>query len=175
MAEYEANNVASILDSKAEHSKFGASISNMVAGNNYGWDLFSISDKPTFIHLDKIDSVSVSSAQAGKPKNIFADFLLEIWDIDKSTATQVLDQNTQLNLQGDNNNLSRQFLTNDWILRYKHINSQFFNDTFFITASEVSTLGNICDQIFVRNKGFVAIYPMRSKRDFPDALHIFCK
>ena len=36
MAEYEANNVASILDSKAEHSKFGASISNMVAGNNYG-------------------------------------------------------------------------------------------------------------------------------------------
>ena len=30
-------------------------------------------------------------------------------------------------------------------------------------------------QLFVSNKGFVAIYPMKSKKEFPDALKLFCK
>ena len=36
MSESEANDFAGMLDAKAEHSKFGASIVSMVAGNNYG-------------------------------------------------------------------------------------------------------------------------------------------
>ena len=40
---------------------------------------------------------------------------------------------------------------------YKRINSQFFTDTFFVTASGVSTRDSNVDQIFVSNKGFVAI------------------
>ena len=61
------------------------------------------------------------------------------------------------------------------MLKYKRIESQFFTDTFFVTASGVSTRGNNCDQIFVSGKGFVAIYPMGSKGDVPDALHILYK
>ena len=61
------------------------------------------------------------------------------------------------------------------MLRYKRINSQFFTDTFFVTAKGKSTRGNTSAQIFVSDKGFVAIYPMQSKGNFPDALKLFCK
>ena len=64
---------------------------------------------------------------------------------------------------------------NDKMLQNKRINNQFFIDNFFVTASGVSTRGNNCAQIFVSDKGFVAIYSMISKGDFPDALHMFCK
>ena len=175
MAESEENYFASMIEAKAEHSKFGASIGSMVAGNDDGCELFYVSYEPTIMHLDKIDFSSVSSAQAGKPKTISADFLSKIWNIDNSTATKVLYQNKKLNRQGANNDLSRQFSTNDRMLRYKRTNSQFFTDTFFVTASGVSTCGNNCAQRFVSYKGFVVIYPMRSKGDFPDALHMFCK
>ena len=57
------------------------------------------------------------------------------------------------------------------MLRYKRINSQFFTDTFF----GKSTRGNTCAQLFVSDKGFVAIYPMKSKADYPQALHLFLK
>ena len=30
-------------------------------------------------------------------------------------------------------------------------------------------------QLFVSDKGFLAVYPMRSKAEFPDALKLFCK
>ena len=147
----------------------------MVAGNNDGCELFSFLDDPTLMHLDKINFASVSSPQASKPKTISADLISKIWNIDNITEAKVLDQNTQLNCKSTNNGLSRQFLTNDWMLQKKRINSQFFTDNFFVTASGVSTHGNNCAQIFVSDKGFVAIYPTRSKGDFPDALHIFCK
>ena len=35
--------------------------------------------------------------------------------------------------------------------------------------------GNNCAQLFVSDKGYVAIYPMESKGNFKDALHMFCK
>ena len=43
------------------------------------------------------------------------------------------------------------------------------------TQVEKTTRGNTCAQIFVSDKGFVVIDPMRSRRDFIDALHLFCK
>ena len=147
----------------------------MVAGNNEECDIFSISDDPNFMHWDNIDFASDSSAQAGNLKTISADFLSKIWNIDNSTATMVLDQNTQLNHQGTNNDLPGQVLTNDRMLQYKRVNRQFFTDTFFVTASGVSTRGNNCAQIFVGDKWLITIYPMRRKVEFPDALHVFCK
>jgi len=32
-----------------------------------------------------------------------------------------------------------------------------------------------CCQVFVSDKGFVAVYPMRSQEEFRTALHWFCK
>ena len=144
MAESEANDFDSMLEAKAENSKFGASIGSMYAGNNEGYELLSVSDYLTLMHWDEINFASISSAQANNPKTIYADFLSKIWNIDNITATNVLDHNTQLNLQGANNDFSRQVLTNYQMLQYKSINNQFFTDTFFLTASGVSTRDNNC-------------------------------
>ena len=61
------------------------------------------------------------------------------------------------------------------MLRYKRINSQFFTDTLFVTKKGKSSKGNTCAQLFVSDKGYVAIYPMERKGDYVKALHLFCK
>ena len=61
------------------------------------------------------------------------------------------------------------------MLRYKRINSIFFTDTFFVTSAGKSTRGNTCAQLFVSDKGYVALYPMKSKSEFPSSLKQFCK
>lgn len=61
------------------------------------------------------------------------------------------------------------------MLRYKRINSQFYTDTLFVTAKGKPSRGNTCAQLFVSDKGYVAIYPMKSKGKFQDSLKQFCK
>ena len=61
------------------------------------------------------------------------------------------------------------------MLRYRRIQSYFFTDTMFVTKPAKSTRGNICMQLFVSDKGFIAVYPMKTKSDFLDSLHLFCK
>ena len=61
------------------------------------------------------------------------------------------------------------------MLRYKRINSTFYTDTMFATDKAKSTRGNKCCQLFVSDKGFVAVYPMESASQFEDALQLFCK
>ncbi len=129
---------------------------------------------PFFGHVDDF-AAQINSTQASKPHSVTPEFLSNIWNIKRDQAASVLKQTTHLNRQGADNDLSRQFSTNDRMLRYKRIQSQFFTDTFFVTKTGKSTRGNTCCQIFVSDKGFVAIYPMKSKSEFPDALHLFCK
>ena len=92
MAKSEAHNFARMLEVKAEHSKFGASIGSMVAGNNDRCKLFSVLDELTFMHLHRLYLASVSSAETGKPKTISADFLSKIWNIKNNIAIKVLEQ-----------------------------------------------------------------------------------
>ena len=99
----------------------------------------------------------------------------KIWNISNDAASKALAQSTQYCRHGASNALSRQYSTNDRMLRYKRINSQFYTDTFFVTGSTKSTRDNTCAQLFVSDKGFVAIYPMKSKGEFPSALKLFCK
>ena len=61
------------------------------------------------------------------------------------------------------------------MLRYKRIRSNFFTDTFFVTSKGISSRGNKSAQLFISYMGFVAIYPMKSKREFSLALKQFCK
>ena len=44
-----------------------------------------------------------------------------------------------------------------------------------VTKSTKFTRGNLYLQVFVSDKGFVAVYPMELKSDFKDTLHLFCK
>ena len=82
---------------------------------------------------------------------------------------------SQLKKQDGQTNLSRNFSTNDRMLRYRRINDYFFSDTFFVMSKAKSTRGNTCMQIFISDKGFVHVVPMRSKGDFLKALKSFAK
>ena len=54
--------------------------------------------------------------------------------------------------------------------------SGFSTDIFHaISKAGNTTCGNTCAQIFVSDKCFVVIYPMKSKVDFIVALHLFYK
>ena len=83
-----------------------------------------------------------------------AEFLSKIWRIKFDEAEKVIQQTTQLKHQGAENALSRRFLTNDRMLRYRQINCIFFIDTFFVTAAGKSTRENTCAELFVSDKLF---------------------
>ena len=71
--------------------------------------------------------------------------------------------------------MSRNFSTNDRTLQYRRINSNFFTDTFFVIAKAKLTRGNTAMQLFVSDKGFVYVVPMKTKGEFCNALAMFAK
>ena len=60
------------------------------------------------------------------------------------------------------------------MLRYKRIQSNFYSDTMFALTHKYVRQSKCC-QVFVSDKGFVAVYPMQSQKEFQTALHWFCK
>ena len=61
MDESDINSFSSMLDTRVEHSNFGASIGSMFSENNEFCELLSVSDELTFMQGDKFDFSSVSS------------------------------------------------------------------------------------------------------------------
>jgi len=131
IAQCEVQSFASKLNQKLEVYKFSMWIGS-VNVDNVPCDLWEDVDKPTFMDIHDFEP-HISAAQASKPKTILSDFLSKIWNILENLAMKVLDQTTQLNRQGADNDLSHHFSTNDRMLRSRCINSQFFTDTFFVT------------------------------------------
>ena len=109
----------------------------------------------------KLES-QVSSLKASQSKVVTKEMLSKIWVITEDLAQCAIDQNTQLCKHRIANGLSRQFSTNDRMLRYKRLKSVFFTDT-LVSLSTKSTRGNLYAQVFVSEKGYVAVYPMRSQ------------
>ena len=104
-----------------------------------------------------------------------ADMLSKIWTISHEMAYKTIQITIQLNLEGENTSLEMNLGTNDRMLRYRRLKSHFFTDTLFVTKKARSTRGYTCMQIFVSDKGFVKVYPMKNQRDYPQALRIFAK
>ena len=128
--------------------------------------------------LDELESEfesEIAAVDVTSPKGVTPEFISKIWSVSQREAEDIVEQNTQLNRQSADGLLSRQFSTNDRMLRYRRIQSYFFTDTMFVTKQAESTRGNTCLQLFVSDKGYVAVYPMESKSDFDQALHLFCK
>jgi hypothetical protein len=62
------------------------------------------------------------------------------------------------------------------MLRYKRITEYFFMDTFFATKKAgKSSRGHTCCQLFVTDKGFVYVVPMKSKAEVLQAVKQFAK
>lgn len=124
--------------------------------------------------MERVHSV-IASMDAGNAKGPDAKMLSKLWLISEPLAKEAIEQNTQLCRHGAENSMSRQLSTNDRMLRYRRIQSTFFTDTMFATPKAKSTRGFSCCQVFVSDKGYVAVYPMKSQEEFQTALHWFCK
>ena len=61
------------------------------------------------------------------------------------------------------------------MLRYKIINSCFFTETLFVKKDAKIPSGLLCIQVFVSDKGYVKVYPMKSWSGFMAALKDFAK
>ena len=110
-----------------------------------------------------LDSVMAGSISGGKHNGVDAKHLSNIWCIDHDTAKRIFDVTSQLLVRTNDPRLSRNYGTNDRILRYKRIKDYIFMDTFFATKKAVkSSRGNTCCQLFVTDKGFVYFVPMKT-------------
>jgi hypothetical protein len=118
---------------------------------------------------------TIAAVSAGKSKGISAEHLSKVWSILHEDVACTLQVTTQRLRHDADSSLSRNFGTNDRAVRYKKLKSYFFSDTLFVTGKAKSSRGNICAQLFVLDKGFVAIYPMQHQRDYFLALRQFAK
>ena len=123
-----------------------------------------------------LDEIMVSATHANPRKGVDAEHLSKIWRIDLETARRTLEVTTQRSNRVDNPTLSRNYGTNDRMLRYKRLDEYFFMDTFFATKKAgKSTRSNTCCQLFVTDKGFVYVVPMKSKAEVLQAVKQFAK
>jgi hypothetical protein len=123
-----------------------------------------------------LDEIMVSAANAGKPKGVDPAHLSKIWKIDLKTAERTLEVVSQSSKRTDDSKLSRNYGTNDRMLRHKRISEYFFMDTFFATKKDgKSSRGHTCCQLFVTDKGFVYVVTMKSKAEVLQAVKQFAK
>ena len=121
-------------------------------------------------------SASVGGTTGRTPKGVDPEYLSKIWRISVDEAKRTIDATSQHVVRPQDPTLSRNFGTNDRMLRYKRIKEHFFMDTFFATKNGgKSTRGNTCCQLFVTDKGYVYVVPMRSKSEVPQAVRQFAK
>ena len=80
-----------------------------------------------------LDNFMASTAQAEKTRGVDPKHLSKIWRISHEDAQRPIDVTTQTSTQTDDPTLSRNYSTNDRMLRYKRIKDIFSMDTFFAT------------------------------------------
>jgi hypothetical protein len=138
-------------------------------------DLDELYERATQGKID-LDEIMVGAAHAGKPKGVDPTHLSKIWKIDLKTAERTLEVVSQSSKRTDDPKLSRNYGTNDRMLRYKRISEYFYMDTFFATKKAgKSSRGHTCCQLFVTDKGFVYVVPMKSKAEVLQAVKQFAK
>ena len=101
----------------------------------------------------------IASVEANILKYVSDDYLSKLWYISEPPEEGAIDQKTQGCRHIAKNVFLHQFLKNYRMLRYSRIQSTFYTDTIF-TLKYKSTPGNTSCEVFVSDKGFVAIYPM---------------
>ena len=180
----ECEEFANALSLRGEISKVFGTLGSSDVGNDS-----MLFDMPTSIDNNDLESVlmkdmsasdvdainaSINAVHADKSSGMSPKLLSKLWCVPENLARGAVDQSTQLCRHNADNTLSRNLSTNDRMLRYRRLQSVFFTDTLFALKHK-STRGNVCCQVFVSDKGYVAVYPMKSQKEFPMALHWFCK
>ena len=123
-----------------------------------------------------LDDYMAAAASGGVPHGIDAKHLAKVWRISHKEAERTLEVTSQHSTRTQDPTLSRNYGTNDRMLRYKRINEYFYMDTFFASKKKgKSSRGHTCCQLFVTDKGFVYVVPMRRKSDVLAAVKQFAK
>ena len=124
-----------------------------------------------------LDEVMAAAATARRPvSSVNPEHLSKIWRISHEDAKRTIETTTQHCVRTQDPTLSRNYGTNDRMLRYKRIDTHFFMDTFFATSKvQKSKRGNTCCQLFVTDKGYVYVVPMKSKSEVLLAVKQFAK
>merc|ERR1712197_305763 len=136
-------------------------------------------DDYSYVHFDDeedLEEAMIKATHAGVPKGITPEKLSKVWRIDLETAKRTIDVMSQNCARTENPEFSRNYTTNDRMLRYKRIKEHFFTDTFFATSKGgKSTRGRTCVQLFVTDKGFIHVIPMKRKGEVLQAFKQFAK
>ena len=123
-----------------------------------------------------LDNFMASTTQAGKSRGVDPKNLSKIWRIIHEDAQRTIYVTTQTSIRTDDPTLSRNYSTNDRMLRYKRVKDFFFMDTFFATKKGgQSSRGHTCCQLFVSDKGFIYVVPMKKKSEVLLAINHFAK
>ena len=80
-----------------------------------------------------LDEFMISATHARMKRNVQVEHLSKIWRIDLETASKTLDITSQNVNRKRSADLSRNYATNDKMLRYNRIKEFFFMDTFYAT------------------------------------------
>ena len=160
-------------------SKFESEcVHKMSVGSVAGHSSLRVQGSSPFVEVvpDALHRTDASiSTAASRARGVSSEHLSKVWRIDKNTADRTLECTTQLKKQDCEGDVSRNFSTNDRMLRYKRINTHFFTDTFQAKMKCTSLRGYQYCQLFVSDKGFIFVVFMRKKSEFPLALKAFAK
>ena len=124
----------------------------------------------------RVDELFSHSTNASRPQGVTPEHLSKIWRISQEHSKRTINMTTQTSVRTQDPKLSRNYGTNDRMLHYKRIQDYFFMDTFFATKKgERSSRGHTCCQLFVTDKGFLYVVPMRRKSEVLHAIKQFAK
>jgi hypothetical protein len=162
---------------------FASSITECTHASHAAMDMGSttIDDSGCELFLESASSQFESefstlvAVTAGWSQGVSAEHLAKVWMIPHDEAARTLLVTSQHLCTYIDSSLLRNIGTNDRAVRYCHIKLCFYTNTLFVTGTAKSSRGNICAQLFVSDKGYVAIYPMQHQRDYFLALKQFAK
>ena len=121
-------------------------------------------------------SALVMAAHEERSKGVSKEHLSKVWRISVDEAAKTLEQTTQERVHTTDPKISKNYGTNDRMLRYKKINEYFYMDTLIATSKGGKSIrGNTCGQLFVTDKGYIYFVPMRSRSEVLLAVKQFAK
>jgi hypothetical protein len=153
-----------VTDSEASSS---ADSSEDSYSDKVEWDIYAIESE-----IDDFMVAAIDTSERG----VTPGYLSKVWRIPFEDAKRTIDVTSQLSVTPKNPILAKNYGTIDRMLRHKRIKEYFFMDTFYAAKhGGKSSRGYTCCQLFVTDKGFVYVVPMRRKGEVLQAIKQFAK
>ena len=170
-------------------TNLGSNAINISATNCYNGDYLDNSDDEIPMTMDMfqdamndlgneddMDAFFAASVHGSPEVGVDARHLSKVWQISYEDAKRTINATTQHGMHNPNPVMNQNYTTNDWMLQYRQITQYFLMDTFFATKKGgTSSRANTCCQLFVTDKGFIYVVPMKRKSEVLSAIKQFAK